>query len=145
MAVVGPPVPATTSWFSENWDKILTLVVAVIISGITGFFSAVLSIRGDMADLKERVAKIETQLSSTVNPKLSVVDDHTKSILLIQDQIKEMQQKTDLAVQTNLVLSTRLELARNDLIKELREFFEEVRGNGNMTRQPLSGSHRSAR
>ena len=115
------------NWIKQNWDKILTVVISVIISGTVGFFSAIFAVKTDLARLGERVATNETEIRSSLKPKLPTIDDNSKSIITLNNDVEVLKRQTDIATQTNKLLDLRIEQQREDTLKELRELIEEVR------------------
>lgn len=75
----GAPLPSG-NWFADNWDKVLTVFVSVVLSGVIGFFSAVISIRSEISDLRYKVARLDTQIRTNLTPKSAIVDQNTKDI-----------------------------------------------------------------
>jgi hypothetical protein len=114
-------------WWKDNWDKVLTALVSVVLSGVVGFFSAVISIRSEMSDLKERIVKIETQITSTLNPKSKITDDNFKSIVDIQHDLRDFKTQTDISISTNKLLDLRMEQVRVETIQTLKSALDEAR------------------
>jgi hypothetical protein len=42
------------SWFVDNWDKVLSVFLAIVVGGITGFFSAVIALKSEISARLER-------------------------------------------------------------------------------------------
>jgi hypothetical protein len=119
------PLPPSGNWLSDNWDKVLTVFVSVVLSGVVGFFSAVISIKSEISDLRDKVSQVDTQVKTSLAPKATIVDQNTKDIVTIQDRISEIQKQTDLSVQTNKLLDLRIEDVRQHVIQELKEFYDD--------------------
>lgn len=114
-------------WWKDNWDKVATAVVSIVVSGVVGFFSAVISIRSEMAELKERVVRAETQLVSTIIPKLQSAEENTKNIAVLQQGIAVFQKQTDISINTNKLLDLRMEQVRSEALQNLRVLLEDAR------------------
>jgi hypothetical protein len=114
-------------WWANNWDKVITALVSVVLSGVIGFFSAVISIRSEMSTLGERTAKLEAQVSTAVLPKLQTSDDNSTKIVKIQDELQTIKTQTDIASSTNKYLDLRMEQAKTETIQALKSALEEAR------------------
>jgi hypothetical protein len=114
-------------WWNDNWDKVLTAVVSVLLSGVVGFFSAVISIRSEMSILGERVAKMEGQIASTLVPKIQTTEENAKNIVLLQQQLREIQKQTDISINTNKLLDLRLEQVRSETVQNLKALIDDAR------------------
>jgi hypothetical protein len=71
-----------SSWVSENWDKVLGVFLAAVVSGVIGFFAAILTLKDDIAHLREQITKLESER------KLYETKDEMKPLLSDMDQVK---------------------------------------------------------
>jgi hypothetical protein len=81
-----------------------------------------------MADVKERVARIEGQITLTLGPKAASTDENTKNIALMQQNMKDLENKTIISVQTNNLLTLLIEQERTKAVEQLKALIEEARG-----------------
>ena len=52
------------NWITENWDRIISVFLAVVVAGLVGFFSALLSISGQLSDLKSDMLHADSNLNA---------------------------------------------------------------------------------
>jgi hypothetical protein len=126
MAIPAPGGAPSGTWLGDNWDKVATMFVSVVLSGVIGFFSAVISIRSEISDLRDKVAQIDAEVKTSLLPKTATTDQNTKDIVGVQDKLSDIAKQTDLAIQMNKILDLRIEDVRQHLIKELKEFYDDV-------------------
>lgn len=81
-------------WLSENWDKLALGVLATIVAGIAGFFSA-------LADVRERLASVETEMKCAVTPKLETFDENDDRIRAAETEILFLKERYESARQTD--------------------------------------------
>lgn len=93
----------TMNWVKENWDKLLGAFFLVVVAGLSGFFSAMSSVKDELTEVKERLSAIEERVNHTVSsddmssvsvdlvriknrmedilmPKMGLIDEHEKSL-----------------------------------------------------------------
>jgi len=91
------------NWIKQNWDKILTMLIA----GIIGFFSAILAIRNDIGELKinlnnlkSNVSGVEKKLNSEITTKqlaekIAKIDELKKIIDEKFQKIADLEKKLE--------------------------------------------------
>jgi hypothetical protein len=114
-------------WWAKNFDKVLTAVISIVISGVVGFFSAIFSIKSDMSNLKDRVVTIETELGTIVLPKQKLIDENVTNIARIQQDVATFKTQTDISISTNKLLDLRMEQVRAETVKDLKALLEDAR------------------
>jgi hypothetical protein len=112
-------------WLADNWDKVATLVISVLISGIIGFFTAVFSVKEDIDNVRDRLAKLEGEEATSVIPKLSQVDTYNKDITSVQGKLDDIQKQTDISINTNKLLDLRIEEERHVTAQILKQFLDD--------------------
>ncbi|MHC4620205.1 MAG: hypothetical protein ACYTEQ_20860 [Planctomycetota bacterium] len=50
-------------WVTHNWDNILAAVIAIGVAGPVGFFSGILMLKGEIASVRERMARLEGSIA----------------------------------------------------------------------------------
>ncbi len=63
-----------SSWTRENWDKVLAAFLAAVVSGVIGFFAAILAVNDQIAHLREKITQLESER------KLYETKDEMKSL-----------------------------------------------------------------
>ena len=114
-------------WFQENWDKIITVIVSIIISGAVGFFSGILAIKSDISKLSERVTRNETEITSSIKPSITTFTKKSDKILYIEKELDALKRQTAIAQQVNHLLNLTIEQQRAKTINELKELIAEVK------------------
>jgi hypothetical protein len=71
-----------SSWTKDNWDKVLAAFLAVVVAGVIGFFAAILTLKDDIAHLREEITKLESER------RLYETKDEMKPLLSDFDQVK---------------------------------------------------------
>jgi hypothetical protein len=84
-----------------------------------------LSIKSDIGEIKERITKTETQISSNITPNITPLDGNTRDIVLLQQGVTDIKRFNDIAIQTNLYLSARLEEDKRAVAQSLKEFLDK--------------------
>lgn len=90
------------NWFSQNWDKVIAVVLSSAVAGIIGFFSAIFSVQQEISSLSERIIEtensIEILLKSRIEPiEAEFVDtdygqrlrDNASEIDLLEQHVKQ--------------------------------------------------------
>lgn len=87
---------------NNNWDKIVA-ILAIIISGIIGYYSAIYTVKDEIRELKIEYNNLRVEMDKVVTPKFLFIDGHsgkisqleTKIEILIveKDQLKGQQEK----------------------------------------------------
>ena len=75
------------SWFRDNLEKIFRLFLAVVVAGIIGFYSAVISLKNEISQLKVEIAQLKVELSKAINPKLNDIDSHSARISVLEKTV----------------------------------------------------------
>ena len=91
------------SWFSEHFDtveKILTVVVAIIVAGVVGYFSGILAIRGDISKISERVTALETHRKDDLN-KINKIETMQQEIQQLKIDIDHAKKIREMTAETN--------------------------------------------
>jgi hypothetical protein len=114
-----------SQWWKDNWDKVAMILISIVLSGVIGFFTAVLSIKGDMDALRERIAKVEAEEASAIIPKLGTMDANNRDIATLQTELSQIRRDTDISVQTNKLLDLRIEEERQKTAQTLKQFLDE--------------------
>ncbi len=112
-------------WWSNNWDKVLTVGGGAIIAGIVGFYTAIIAIKSDIISLTERTVKLETEVAN-IKPKISNFEEYSKKIVEMEKDQEYLRDQTDISIHTNKLLDLRLEQERSKTIKELRALLTEI-------------------
>ena len=47
------------NWWQNNWDKVLVAIVSIVVSGVVGFFSAILVTNKELSELGKQVVVLE--------------------------------------------------------------------------------------
>jgi hypothetical protein len=108
-------------WFSEHWDKVLT----IIFSGVVGFFAAIFTIQGRVADLQKDLAKAQATLDTSVVPKLQTLEELARKSATFERDLADFQKQNSLSVQTNSYLQLLVTEERKRTLSELREIIKE--------------------
>ena len=114
------------TWWNDNWDKVLSLLVSVVLSGVIRFFSAVISIRSDIAGLGDRLTRIDTQISDLM-PKVHTAEENSKKIIKIEDTLERLRSQSDTSVLINKSIELRSDQVKAETVKVLKELIEEAR------------------
>ena len=114
------------NWLTQNWDKVLTVVISVIISGTVGFFSAIFAVKTDLSNLAQRVATNETEIKSSLKPKVPTIERNSQGLRTIQTDVDFLKRQNDIATQTNKLLDLRIEQQREKTLQELRTMLKQV-------------------
>ena len=107
------------SWWSDNWDKVATVGVGSVIAAIAGFYSGISAVQSDISALRERAARLESEVVN-LKPLNATVQEISKKQVDIEFNHKALKQRADISVETRQLLSLRLEQARKETIIELR-------------------------
>ena len=75
------------NWFRDNWEKILGVFLAVVVAGIIGFYSAIISLKGEIGQLKIEIAQLKVELSKAVSPKLDDINSHAARIAVLEKTV----------------------------------------------------------
>ncbi len=119
------------NWWSDNWDKVATL----LIGGVVGFFSGILATNQAISGLSERVTKLETTAVTTYAPAAKLVEEHRLKLIRFENALGDQKAELDLTdklVELHLEkFQVELERVREDTIKVLTNFMKASRkGNG---------------
>ena len=114
-------------WLSSNWDKVLTIVIALVISGVVGFFTAIFTIKDDIDEIHQRLKAIETKLETVLTPNVQKLETVSNKIVQIEADIKKIRTQNDLAVQTNQLLQLKSDQERKDTLEILEKMIQEVK------------------
>lgn len=103
------------NWLTNNWDKILGFFFSIIVAGLIGFFSAIISLKGDISEIRTQITQIKVEIEKAINPKLSSIDSHAdkistleKTVIVLSTNTELLRGRTeDLSRQTNSMLFLR--------------------------------------
>ena len=66
---------STKSWWAQNWDKVVSVLLSLIVGGVAGFFSAILAIQDQIHTISTRVTTIETEANTSWRPNIDKIDN----------------------------------------------------------------------
>jgi hypothetical protein len=75
------------NWFRDNWGNIFGVFLAIVVAGIIGFYSAIISLKGEIGQLKIEIARLKVELSKSVIPKLKDIDSHAAMIAVLEKTV----------------------------------------------------------
>ena len=75
------------NWFRDNWEKIFSVFLAIVVAGIIGFYSVIISLKGEIGQLKIEIAQLKVELSKAVSPKLNDIDSHSVRIAVLEKNV----------------------------------------------------------
>lgn len=81
---------AAMTWLVDNWDKWLSVFMAIVVSGITGFFSAVITLKSEISQLKRDLSILRTKVEESISPKLSDIISHNSRIGSLEIKMAEI-------------------------------------------------------
>jgi len=108
-------------WFSDNWDKVLTVVAAAIV----GFFTAIFTVQSRLSDLQRDLAKVQTTLDGAVVPKMQALDTMSVRLGDFSRELSDLQKQNMLSIQTNNYLQLLLTEERKRTANDLREILND--------------------
>ena len=109
-------------WLSENWDKVL----AMVISGIIGFFSAIITINWELAEIQNSLSAIDA-LIPVIQKDIDDLKKKTEDIPLIVREVESVKQMNDTADQMNRLLNLKSQTERAAAVTELRKMIAEAK------------------
>jgi gas vesicle protein len=113
------------NWWSNNWDKVATLVLG----GIVGFFTAVIATNQAISTLNERVAKIETKAQTQYDPGYQKINEINLKMIGLENDLKNLKDQqllTDKLIELHIdKFQVELEKVRKDTINVLTKFVVE--------------------
>ena len=75
------------NWFRDNWEKIIGVFLAIVVAGIIGFYTAILSLKGEIGQLRIEVVQLKVELSKAISPKMNVIDTHAARIAILEKTV----------------------------------------------------------
>jgi hypothetical protein len=109
------------TWLKENWDKI----AAIILSGLVGFFTAIMTVKDRQADLQRDLAKVQTTLDGLVVPKMQTLDAMNTRVGDFSRELTDFQKQNALSIQTNNFLQLMLMEERKRTANDLRDILND--------------------
>jgi hypothetical protein len=108
---------AVSYWLRENWDKVLGAFFIAGVSGVIGFFAAMLTVKDDIAHLREAITKLEserkpyetkdemkpllsdieqvkTRINDVIMPALKQLDAHGDRISSVERKIVRIEERS---------------------------------------------------
>ena len=115
------------TFWNKNWKWILGslgVIIAWLISGIIGYYTAIRTIDADITLIRERVTRSETKIGSTIMPQVHKIDRLSERVTTLESDFKFVKQETDIATRTNKSLEYLIEIERNKTVNELKEILK---------------------
>ena len=116
-------------WWSDHWDRVVLAVVSMIVAGVIGFFSAIITTTSKLGDLQERVGVLE-QLEETVKEEKGKTVENTRAVNGLSRRFDSMRDRVDLAETRVATIKELTELQRQKTVNELLQLLERY---GNKT------------
>lgn len=116
------------SWIKENRESILLTVLASVISGIVGFFTAIMTVQSSIKELDTKIALVTTSIEKTIEPRIKEIDNEKERINEIQKDVKSLKRQNEISMQINNLLKLMIKQERKETIKELQYLIDEVKG-----------------
>lgn len=85
-------------WIKENWDKLLGTVIPVILAGIIGYYSGILSLQKEINDLKIETALLKSKIEEAVIPQLKTLESHSDKINALEINMTEIKTTTQFII-----------------------------------------------
>ena len=111
-------------FWDRFWDKILLLFMATVISGVTGYYSGILSIKAEIQGINNRLIKLETELNISVNPKVNSIEGLKEKIKTLENTLDNMRQKDEIETAARLLLQQLIEKEKNKTVNDLKELLK---------------------
>jgi len=86
------------SWITDNWDKIISVFIATIVAGLIGWFSAIISLKNDINELRTQIQTNYMELKKEfekVSPKLGSLDSLTNKTDNLEKRMVMLQTRTE--------------------------------------------------
>ena len=115
-------------FWDNNWKWILGtlgILFTWAISAVIGFYAALRAIDTDITLIRERIVKSETEISSTIKPQISRIENLSQRIITLEGDFKFVKQETDIATRTNKSLEYLIEIERKNTVNELKELMQK--------------------
>lgn len=116
---------STKSWWAQNWDKVVSVLLSLIVGGVAGFFSAILAIQDQIHTISTRVTTIETEANTSWRPNIDKIDNIEKMHDDLERVIKTMQLSDEAELLLRERLQSIVEDTRRRTANELREILKD--------------------
>lgn len=110
-------------WIRDHAEFVLSIFMSIILSGVIGFFSAVLSIKSEMGDVQDKVAKLEAQMGTTV-AKIPTLDKAVTDIAVLQRDVGELRALSEQRTQLVSIITEGNARASDEAVKAVGVLFE---------------------
>lgn len=113
-------------WWTNNWDKVATALISVVVAGIIGFFSAINATEEKIGILEKQVAVLKQRVDDAA-VELKTVVQHTIAINNLNNRFDSIKDRVDLAEIRTAAIKELIELQRQKTVNELAELLEKYR------------------
>jgi hypothetical protein len=115
------------SWWSENWDKVLSIFLSLIVGAVGGFLSAIFSLSDKIGNVENRILVMETQKKEVWDQRFRDVENTSQNVNKINQTIDNLDRKVSAHEILKLQLEQMKEQDRKEIISEFRKILEESR------------------
>ena len=112
------------NWWQNNWDKALIAIVSIAVSGVVGFFSAILVTNKELSDLGKQVAVLEQQTKNH-GKSISNISSNESRITNLSSRFDSIKDSVDLAETRVATIKELTELQRQRTVNELEELLKK--------------------
>ena len=110
----------------NNWEKVVGIFISVILSGLVGFFSAVLTIKSDMHSIDSRVTVIETKSKTFYEPEINKIAQIEKALDNNRAEIDTLKQQNEFSAQINRIIDSRLKQQEGQLLRDVVNLIDKT-------------------
>ena len=112
------------SWWQNHWDKALVALVSITVSGVVGFFSAIIVTNKELSELGKKVAVLEQQTKDQ-GKDISRIFSNEDKITNLNIRFDSIKDRVDLAETRVATIKELTELQRQRTVNELEELLRK--------------------
>ena len=109
-------------WIKSNWDKLLTL----LIGGIVGYFAGLAAINSKIADLRNDLTKVQTEIDSNIKVQITKIPTHENTLDDYLRRIDILEQADRAVAIYQINLESKLKQTEQETVRELKELIEKL-------------------
>ena len=112
------------NWWQKNWDKALVAIVSIVVSGVVGFFSAILVTTKELNELGKQVVVLEQQIKDH-GKDIPNISSNDRKITNLSSRFDSIKDRVDLAETRVATIKELTELQRQRTVNELEELLNK--------------------
>lgn len=114
-------------WYKTGAGQLVVFVVAAVVSGVVGYYSAILAIKGELSGINREVGENRIRITEVVEARLGEIQTLRSELLLHREAVAAISVALDSDAKLVAMVERSLEDARLATLVELKAILDENR------------------